>query len=79
MLFNSFSYAIFLPIVFILYWFVTNKNLKWQNNMLVVASYFFYCCWDWRFGFLLAFSTLLDFYSGLAIERSNTRTAKKYG
>lgn len=77
MLFNSFSYAIFLPVVFILYWFVTNNSLKWQNNMLVVASYFFYCCWDWRFGFLLAFSTLLDFYSGLAIERSTTRARKK--
>lgn len=77
MLFNSISFAIFFPIVFILYWFVTNKNMKVQNLMLVVASYYFYCCWDWRFGFLLAFSTLLDFYSGLAIARSNTKARKK--
>lgn len=77
MLFNSLGFAIFLPIVFILYWFVTNKSLKLQNLMLVIVSYFFYCCWDWRFGFLLAFSTLLDFYSGLAIERSDTKARKK--
>jgi len=51
--------------------------MKFQNFMLVIASYFFYCCWDWRFGFLLAFSTLLDFYSGLAIFRSTTKKMKK--
>lgn len=77
MLFNSVAFAVFFPIIFVLYWFVTNKNLKLQNVMLVVASYYFYCCWDWRFGFLLAFSTLLDFYSGLAISNSPTRARKK--
>jgi len=41
MLFNSIDFAIFLPIVFILYWFVTNKNLKLQNLLIVVASYVF--------------------------------------
>lgn len=45
--------------------------------MLVIASYFFYCNWDWRFGFLLGFSTLLDFYSGLAIAGSTSKKNKK--
>ncbi len=76
MLFNSLQYAIFLPVIFVLYWFVTQGKLKLQNIMLLVASYFFYGCWDWRFVFLLAFSTLLDYYSGLAIY-NNTEKAKK--
>jgi alginate O-acetyltransferase complex protein AlgI len=70
MLFNAVDFAIFLPIVFILYWFVTNKKLKWQNALLLISSYFFYSCWDWRFLFLLIFSTLLDFYTGLRMQDS---------
>lgn len=49
MLFNSIDFAIFLPIVFILYWFSTNNNLKRQNFLIVVASYIFYGWWDWKF------------------------------
>lgn len=73
MLFNSFNFAIFLPIVFLLYWFATNRNLKLQNALLLVASYFFYACWDWRFMFLLMFSTLLDYFTGLKMEESPSR------
>jgi len=65
MLFNSVSFAVFLPVVFFLYWFVANKNLKTQNILLLTASYFFYACWDWRFLFLLMFSTWLDYFTGL--------------
>ena len=65
MLFNSLDFAIFLPIVFVLYWFGTNGNLTRQNRLLLVASYFFYSCWDYRFLFLLMFSTLLDYFTGL--------------
>ncbi len=61
MLFNSIDFAIFLPIVFILYWFVTNKNLKWQNLLIVAASYLFYGWWDWRFLSLILFSTIVDY------------------
>jgi D-alanyl-lipoteichoic acid acyltransferase DltB (MBOAT superfamily) len=68
MLFNSLNFLLFLPIVFILYWFVTRKNLTIQNLLLLGASYFFYACWDWKFLFLLLFSTLLDFFSGLKME-----------
>lgn len=77
MLFNSFGYAIFLPIVFILYWFVVSKSLKAQNVLLLIASYFFYSCWDWRFLFLLMFSTGLDYFTGLKIYRAETKKAKK--
>ena len=64
MLFNSIDFAIFLPIVFILYWFVTNKNLKLQNLLIVVVSYVFYGWWDWRFLSLIVFSTLVDYTVG---------------
>jgi len=78
MLFNSLGFAVFLVLVFILYWFVANKNLKLQNLLLLFSSYFFYSCWDWRFLFLLLFSTLLDYYSGIQIERSSTLTRRKF-
>lgn len=77
MFFNSFEYAIFLPIIFIIYWFILNKNLRIQNLFVLLASYFFYSCWDWKFLFLLAFSTILDFTSGFKIYESNTQTKKK--
>jgi D-alanyl-lipoteichoic acid acyltransferase DltB (MBOAT superfamily) len=77
MLFNSLSFLIFLPIIYGLYWFVFNKSLKYQNILLLVASYFFYCSWDWRFGFLLAFSTFLDYYTGIKIFNSNNSSLRK--
>ena len=78
MLFNSLNFAIFLPIVFILYWFVTNKNLRLQNILLLASSYFFYACWDWRFLFLLIFSTLLDYYTGIKMSEANNQSIKKF-
>lgn len=71
MLFNSVSYGIFLPIVFLLYYFVF-KSLKHQNLFLLAASYFFYGCWNWHFTLLLAFSTYLDFYCGQKIHTAST-------
>lgn len=70
MLFNSIGFLIFLPIVYILYWKVFNKNLKVQNSLLLLSSYFFYACWDYRFLFLLMFSTLLDFSLAHLLEKS---------
>jgi alginate O-acetyltransferase complex protein AlgI len=78
MLFNSLNFAIFLSIVFVLYWFVTNKSLKFQNILLLASSYFFYACWDWRFLFLLVFSTVLDYFSGIKIAESKNQTTKKF-
>lgn len=78
MLFNSISFLLFLPVVFILYWFFFNKKYKYQNFLLLVASLYFYACWDWRFLLLLMFSIALDFFSGIQIERSKTRHAAKF-
>lgn len=69
MLFNSIEYLFFLPIVFLLYWFVF-KKLRWQNFLVVTASYIFYGWWDWRFLMLIAFTTVCSFFSGLKIEKS---------
>lgn len=78
MLFNSLDFAIFLPIVFILYWFVTEKSLKLQNTLLLCSSYFFYACWDWRFLFLLIFSTALDYCTGIKIHDSKKKSEKNF-
>ncbi len=77
MLFNSISFAIFLPVVFLLYWFATGGKVRLQNILLLIASYFFYACWDWRFLFLLIFSTLLDYYTGLRIHESSTKNRSR--
>lgn len=69
MLFNSLDFAIFLPIVFILYWFVLGRNIKLQNFLIVVASYLFYGWWDWRFLSLILFSTLVDYFVGVYMSK----------
>lgn len=69
MLFNSIEFLFFLPIVFLLYWFVLARSFKWQNLFVVIASYIFYGWWDWRFLLLIAFTTFCSFASGLLIER----------
>ncbi len=77
MLFNSFDFILFLPIVFVLYWFLFYKKLKIQNLFLLLSSYFFYGFWDWRFLFLILGSTIVDFFVGQAIHSSPTRRKKK--
>lgn len=68
MLFNSIDFAIFLPIVFVLYWFLFNKHIRLQNALIVVASYIFYGWWDWRFLSLILFSTLVDYTVGRKLK-----------
>ncbi|SHG30758.1 D-alanyl-lipoteichoic acid acyltransferase DltB, MBOAT superfamily [Flavobacterium fluvii] len=77
MLFNSFSFLLFLPIVFALYWWVNKKSLGLQNVLLLMASYFFYACWDWRFLFLLVFSTALDYFTGIKMAEAKNLNHKK--
>jgi len=77
MLFNSIDFAVFLPIVFILYWFVTNHNLKLQNFLITAASYLFYGWWDWRFLSLILFSTVVDFLIGLALLKQENESKRK--
>ena len=69
MLFNSVEFALFLPVVFLLYWFVFNRNLKLQNLFIVVASYVFYGWWDWRFLCLIAFTSICSFGAGILIDK----------
>ncbi|WP_264535031.1 MBOAT family O-acyltransferase [Flavobacterium sp. N1736] len=78
MFFNSITFAVFLPIVFFLYWFIFNKTKSTQNALLIVASYYFYSCWDWRFLFLLVFSTFLDYYTGIQIEKGKSERSRKF-
>nr|WP_321234168.1 MBOAT family O-acyltransferase [uncultured Psychroserpens sp.] len=77
MIFNSIDFAIFLPIVFILYWFVVNRSLKLQNALVVVASYVFYGWWDWRFLSLILFSTLVDYSVGIALSKQEDQAKRK--
>ncbi len=82
MIFNSIEYFLFLPIVFILYWFVFKKGLKSQNLLILTSSYIFYGWWDWRFLSLIFLSTVVDYVIGLKIHQSTsikTRTVLLWG
>lgn len=78
MLFNSLDFAIFLPIFFILYWYFTNKNLQLQNFLIVIASYIFYGWWDWRFLFLIFFSSITDYIIGKALQVTENEKYRKF-
>ena len=77
MLFNSFEFLVFFPIVFLLYWFVFQKNLKAQNAFILVVSYVFYGWWDWRFLGLIAFSSVVDYICGIQIGQSSDSIRRK--
>lgn len=78
MLFNSFEFLIFLPIVFILYWFVFNKKLSRQNGLLLISSYYFYGWWSLKFMGLLMLITLLDYFYGFWVASSNRKKARLF-
>lgn len=77
MLFNSIDFAIYLPLVFILYWFAVQRNLRLQNAFILVASYVFYGWWDWRFLSLLLFSSLVDYFVGLGLMKEQKQGRRK--
>jgi len=77
MLFNSIDFAIYLPIVFLLYWFVLQKDLKVQNFFLVIASYVFYGWWDWRFLSLIMFSSIVDYSVGIGLSKYEEKTKRR--
>lgn len=77
MLFNSLDFAIFLPSVFLLYWFVFNKSLKLQNFFLLIVSYVFYGWWDWRFLSLLFLTSTTDFYIGFHLNKIENPSQRK--
>ena len=78
MLFNSVEFIFFLPIVFVLYWFVFVKSIKLQNIFLLVVSYVFYGWWDIRFIVLIAFSSFVDFIVGYNIGKTDNRRKRKW-
>lgn len=75
MLFNSFEFIVFLPIVFLLYWLVFNR-LRIQNLFVIIASYIFYGWWDWTFLVLIFITTLFSYLSGLGIEQTSGKKRK---
>jgi alginate O-acetyltransferase complex protein AlgI len=77
MLFNSIDFAIFLPVIFIIYWLVVNKNLALQNLMILIASYVFYGWWDWRFLSLIFISSMTDYAIGLGLNKSKSKKNRK--
>ena len=74
MLFNTFNFWIFFAVVFAFY---CALNHRWQNRLLLAASYYFYGCWDYRFLSLIAFTTLADFYIGAKIAKTSEPRQKK--
>ena len=77
MLFDSLDFAIFLPTVFLLYWFVVQNNLKFQNVLIVASSYVFYGWWDWRFLSLILFSTAVDYLIGQRLKLEERQSKRK--
>lgn len=78
MLFNSLEFLIFLPVVFLLYWYIFSKNIKSRNLFILVVSYVFYGWWDWKFLGLIFISSLADFYIGQKLFQSDNITKKRY-
>jgi D-alanyl-lipoteichoic acid acyltransferase DltB (MBOAT superfamily) len=77
MLFNSIEFFLFLPIVFALYWLIGSKRIKNQNILIAIASYVFYGWWDWRFLFLILFSSIVDYSIGQSLNSSNKPSKRK--
>ena len=78
MLFNSLEFILFLPTVFIFYWFVFNKDLNKQNSLILISSYTFYGWWDIRFLFLIILSTIVDYFVGLGIYNNQNIKVRKF-
>lgn len=78
MLFNSVDFALFLPLVFLAYWFVFQRTIRLQNLFLLVVSYVFYGWWDWRFLFLIAFSSAVDYQIGRFLSCTKSTKHRRY-
>lgn len=77
MLFNSFDFAFFLPLVFGIYWIFKSKRHV-QNLVLLIASYVFYGWWKWEFLTLIAFSSLVDYRIGILLGKSKIESRRKW-
>lgn len=77
MIFNSFDFAIFFPVVYLVYWLILQGRPGLQNAFLVLAGFVFYGWWDWRFLFLLIFTALVDFFIALQLGKIEKTTTRK--
>jgi len=77
MLFNTLEFAIFFPVVFVLYWIVAKYRIP-RNILLIIASYTFYGWWDWRFLFLIAFSSLVDYVIAQKMYKAENKRKRKF-
>jgi len=78
MLFTSLEYFLFLPVVFALYWSIKSDQLGIRNGLLLIASYFFYGWWDWRFLLLLVSMALMNYFVGLRIGNQEEKRIRKF-
>ena len=76
MLFNSFEYLLFLPLVFTLYWLLKD-HYRWQNVLILIASYVFYGWWEWKFLLLIAFSSGISYMGALLVEKSRRKQKER--
>jgi D-alanyl-lipoteichoic acid acyltransferase DltB (MBOAT superfamily) len=76
MLFNSVDFAIFFPVFFVLYWLLA-KKIVLRNILILSGSYLFYGWWDWRFLFLIIFSSFVDFLVGLQLQKATNASHRK--
>lgn len=77
MLFPSIDFAVFLPVVFLLYWFVFQRSLKLQNAFILFASMVFYGWWDWRYLGLVFISAATDYLAAIAMDRTDHAKRRK--
>lgn len=77
MIFNSVEFAIFFPIVFLIYWLLIKKSVKIRNLFIIIISYFFYGMWDWRFLSLIVISSITDFILGIQIQKQESISKRK--
>lgn len=77
MFFNSVDFALFLPLVFAVYWLLQDRALTWQNGFILAASYIFYGWWDWRFLSLIIFSSVVDFSVGRQLGLTDDPNIRK--
>ncbi len=71
MLFNSLAFALFLPLVYLVYWSLPQKSVRWQNLLILCASYLFYGWWDYRFLSLIIVSSITDYIVGLSLDNES--------
>jgi alginate O-acetyltransferase complex protein AlgI len=69
-LFHTLGFALFLPVVWTLYW-LTFRHPRLRSTVLLLASWTFYAAWDVRFLSLLVGSTALDYACGIGLGRTD--------